>query len=67
MKDAQKDVGFLALSLKKKEILIISDGINTIEILLYDKHKQPISARVRIKTEKQYDIRRKLTDDGRFE
>lgn len=56
--------GTLLLSLKKSEILVISDGDNTIEINFCDRFKQPLSGRVRIKSSKRYDIRRKPTSQG---
>lgn len=54
-----KKTGTLLLTLKKSEMLVISDGKDEIHINFCDKFKQPLGGRVRIKSSKRYDIRRR--------
>lgn len=58
MEDSKR--GNLVLTLKKGEGLLISDGVQTIEISFFDKFKQPINVRARIKSSKTYDVKRKM-------
>ena len=57
MDDSKK--GTLSLSLKKSEMLILSDGESTIELNICDRFKQPIACRVRIRSSKRFEIKRK--------
>lgn len=54
-----KKVGWLSISLKKSETLTISDGVETIEITISDRFKQPLHARVRIKATRKYEVKRR--------
>ncbi len=52
--------GNLVLTFKKGEGLLISDGVHTIEIAFFDRFKQPINVRARIKSNKKFEIKRKI-------
>lgn len=61
MDDRKK--GTLLLSLKKSEMLVITDGEDIIELNVCDRFKQPIAVRVRIKSSKRYEIKRRPSGD----
>ena len=54
-----KKRGTLSVSIKKSEILVITDGEEVIEIAISDRYKQPIMCRVRINSSKKYEIKRR--------
>lgn len=55
----ENETGYLVVSVKKSEMLVIDTGEDKIEIFFYDRFKQPLDGKLVIKSIKKYKINRR--------